>query len=330
MPTAQPLVSVVVPLYNGAATVERTLSSVLAQTWSNLEVLVVDDGSTDDGPERVAAIAAADDRVRILRQTNGGVAEARNHGAAHSRSDFLAFVDADDLWAPRKVELQMQALQQGGDRVGLVYTWAALIDAEDRIYSTAHRPRAEGDVFRELCRGNFIANGSSALMRRAAFDSVGGYDPSLRERGAQGCEDLMIYLAIAERYEFRLVPAFLTGYRVVQGSMSSDARKMLQSWEMTLAAYRDRYPQFAAEFRNHRREMIYWLALRAFTMGPLKPVAPLLMQHWGLNALGLFPRAPSLAWISLKARTPAFAKRTFWGLLRRGVPKRPSYFEAAV
>lgn len=325
-----PLVSVVVPLYNGAATVQRTLASVLGQTWANLEILVVDDGSTDDGAQRVAAFAAVDPRVRLLHQPNGGVATARNFGAAHAQGDYLAFVDADDLWAPEKIALQMEALLEGGEGVGLVYTWAALIDAQDRIYSTRHRPRAEGQVFRELCRGNFIANGSSALMRRSAFERVGGYDPTLRQRGAQGCEDLMIYLAIAEHYEFRLVPRFLTGYRVAEGSMSSDARQMLRSWELTLAAYRARYPQYAPEFRNHRREMIYWLALRAFTLGPLTAIAPLLVQHWGLNALELFPRAPSLAWITLKARTPHLAKRTFWSLVGRPSGNRPHYLEAAV
>src|SRR5206468_3548401 len=127
---------------------------------------------------------------------------ARNYGAAEANGEHLAFVDADDLWSPEKIELQMHAMAQGGESVGLVYTWAAVIDAEDRIYSAEQHPTAEGWVFRELCRENFVGNGSSALIRRSAFDQAGGYDPSLRDRDAQGAEDLMLYLTIAEHHEF--------------------------------------------------------------------------------------------------------------------------------
>jgi glycosyltransferase involved in cell wall biosynthesis len=324
------LVSVVVPLHNGAATIERTLVSIQSQTWRALEVLVVDDGSTDDGPARAARIAAEDPRIRLLRQDNTGVAAARNRGAAESRGRLLAFVDADDLWAPEKIELQMAAMAQGGPKVGLVYTWAALIDEEDRVYSTEHRPQAEGVVLRELCRGNVVGNGSSPLIRREAFEAVGGYDTSLRARGAQGCEDLMIYLRIAERYEFRVVRQRLTGYRVTPQNMSSDALRMLRSCELTLAEFRGRHPQYAAEFAAHRRDMVYWLMARALTTGPLHNAVALLVKDGFLHAFELFPRLPSLALLTLKARTPAPLKSVVQRALRQGGPYRPPYMEAAL
>lgn len=327
---ARPLVSVVIPLHNGEETIQRTLASVLDQSWSNLEVVVVDDGSTDDGPALVGRCAALDRRVRLVRQANAGVAAARNLGARDARGDFLAFVDADDLWAPEKIELQMAAMLAGGDPVGLIYTWAALIDADDRIYSLEHRPQAEGRVFRDLCRANIVGNGSSALIRREAFERIGGYDASLRARGAQGCEDLMIYLRIAELYEFRVVRRHLTGYRVTQGNMSSNALRMLASCEMTLATFSGRYPQYADEFRAHRRDMVYWLLVRALTTGPVSNAAVLLARDGFLAAFQLWNRVGDLVWLTLKARAPNAAKAMAQKVLRQGGSFRPAYLEAAL
>jgi len=324
------LVSVVIPLHNGGETIERTLKTVLAQSWGCIEVVVVDDGSTDEGPGRMARVAAQDSRVRLLQQPNGGVAAARNHGASVARGDFLAFVDADDLWSPEKLELQMAAMREGGEGVGLVYTWSALIDAQDRIYSTEHQPQAEGWVLRDLCRGNFVGNGSSPLLRRAAFEAVGGYDASLRARGAQGCEDLMIYLRVAELYEFRVVRRFLTGYRVTHNNMSSDALRMLRSCELTLAGFRERYPQYAPEFAAHSRDMVYWLMARALTTGPLRNAASLMLKDGLLHAFQLAPRLPELAFLMAKARAPAPAKRFAQRFLKQGGGYRPAYLEAAV
>jgi glycosyltransferase involved in cell wall biosynthesis len=326
-PASQSLISVVIPLHNGAATIERTLRSVQAQTWPQLEIVVVDDGSTDSGPERVARAAIADRRIRLVSQENQGVATARNHGAAAAAGDILAFLDADDLWAPEKLDLQMAALESGGADVGLVYTWSALINEDDRVYSTWHRPTAEGRVFRDLCRANFVGNGSCTLMRRAAFDRAGGYDASLRARGAQGCEDLMIYMRVAEAYEFRVVRSHLTGYRVTRQNMSSDARRMLRSCELTLATFRPRYPQYGAEFDAHEREMVYWLLVRALTTGPLSNATALLTRRGGRQALDLAPRAGDLAWLTLKARAPLWAKTLTQRLLHRGGEFRPRYLE---
>jgi len=303
---------------------------VLAQTWSALEVLVVDDGSTDEGPALVEAMASRDQRVQIIRQPNGGVARARNHGASKAKGDYLAFLDADDLWAPEKIALQMAAMEEGGEDVGLAYTWAALIDGDDRIYSLSHQPLAEGRVFQALCRSNIVGNGSSPLIRRSAFEAIGGYDASLRDRGAQGCEDLMIYMRIAEHYEFRVVPRHLTGYRVTHGNMSSNADRMLRSCELVLETFRPRYPQYEAEFRAHRRDMVYWLLARALTTGPASNAVSLLVERRFTTALQLSGRLGGLAWLTLKARMPEFIKQSLQKGLRKGGEFRPTYLEASL
>lgn len=327
MPFGGPLVSAVIPLHNGAGTVEATLQSVLRQTWTNLEVVVVDDGSTDDGPERVARAARADPRIRLITQANAGVAAARNRGAEAAAARFLAFVDADDLWGPEKIACQMDALAAGGPRAGLAYTWSALIDEEGRVYSLTNRPTFEGPVFPDLCRANFVGNGSCTLMRREAFERVGGYDPSLRARDAQGCEDLMIYLRIAEHYEFRVVRRHLTGYRVTPVNMSSDAVRMLRSCELTLAAFRDAYPEYAEAFDAHERAMAYWLFARALTTGPWRNAVRLLTRQGFRHTFDLTARVGDLAWLTLKGRAPAGLKARVQRLLGRGGAYRPLYAE---
>ncbi|HYG28186.1 MAG TPA: glycosyltransferase family 2 protein [Caulobacteraceae bacterium] len=328
MSEAEPLVSVVVPLHNGASTIERTLDSICRQTWENLEVIVVDDGSTDSGPALVEQRAVDDPRVTLVRQANAGVAAARNHGARVAKANFLAFIDADDLWGPEKIAAQMEVMERRGSRTGLVYTWAALIDENDRIYSLEHRPKEEGDVFRALCRANIVGNGSSPLVRREAFEKIGGYSAHLREAGAQGCEDLYIYLCVAEHYEFGLVPRHLTGYRVTAGNMSSDALRMLRSCELTLSEFRPRYPQYEPEFEAHRTDMIYWLLVRALTTGPLSNAGPLLVQDPKV-AGRLLGRLGGIFWLMVKAHSPAWVKVPLRRVTKQGREFRPLFSEAA-
>src|SRR5579864_1877976 len=102
-----PRVSVIIPIYNGAATIERALKSVFEQTFSDFEIVVVDDGSTDDTP---SVLAKFGDRIRMILQSNRGFPGARNAGAAASRGDFIALIDHDDQWLPRKLELTVAAL----------------------------------------------------------------------------------------------------------------------------------------------------------------------------------------------------------------------------
>jgi glycosyltransferase involved in cell wall biosynthesis len=296
------LVTVIIPAYNAAATIEETLWSVVDQTYSNLEILVVDDGSTDATAEIVRTFAARDARVRLITQPNGGVAVARNRGIAEAKGEFVAPVDADDLWRPDKIRKQMVLMKERGESVGLVYTWYALIDIDGKIVSTDHRPNHDGESLERMCRGNLIGNGSGALMRRSALREVGGYDPTLRERGAQGCEDYDIYLSIAERYDFAVVQEHLTGYRYLPGNMSSDILQMVRSKRIVTLLFRQKYPQYAHHLDDGWVEFLRWSFLRA-------------VRERSLAAAGL-------VWIKLFTEAPPRALSTicsmlFWHLHKR-------------
>lgn len=254
-------------MLNAERTIAATLDSICRQTHRQLDIVVVDDGSTDGSVALVDDKIRQDRRVRLVRQENAGVAAARNAGAAATAAAFLAFVDADDLWAPTKIEYQLDALRRGGPGVGLAYCWFASIDQRDRVVSFGPQPLFEGDVMASLCESNWIGNGSSLLLRRSAFDKAGGYDSDLRAAHAQGAEDLLICFRVAEHAGFAVVPRYLVGYRARPDSMSSDALQLFQSTELVLKEYRAKYPQHAGRLEHHLQAARHWYAYRAAAMG---------------------------------------------------------------
>lgn len=269
-----PAVAVIVPAFDAAATLDETLCSVRAQTFRDLEIIVVDDGSRDETPDIVLRHAQTDSRVRLVRQPNSGVAAARNRGINEARAALVAPVDADDLWHPCKIERQVRTMEAVGPPVALVYTWFALINEAGRILGV-NRPGAEGNVFPLMCLRNVVGNGSSTLMRRAAVLEVGGYDASLRARNAQGCEDYKLYLQLAERYRFAVVREALTGYRYTPSNMSSDLMQMLRSFDLVTDEFRRRYPERAAEFHTGRNDFLRWSLGRALASGQRRNAAKL-------------------------------------------------------
>lgn len=257
MSSDTPLVSVIIPAYNAAAFIDRTLRSVLAQTYRHLEVLVVDDGSIDRTPKIVAAFARQDDRVRLLQQANAGVAAARNLAIAHAQGELIAPIDADDLWYPDNLERQVECMVQGGHSVGLVYSWSVDIDESDRLLGGFRAANIEGNVYATLICHNFLGNASASMMRRSCLEQVGGYDSGLRSQRAQGCEDWDLYLRIAEKYEFRSVPAFLIGYRKLSASMSCDYTQMARSHRFVMQAVQQQHPELPEGIFRLSRSNLY-------------------------------------------------------------------------
>jgi glycosyltransferase involved in cell wall biosynthesis len=235
-------VSVIVPAYNAEATIERTISSVLNQTYTNLEVLVVDDGSTDETAAIVQRFANVNRRTSLLSKSNGGLVSARNLGIAHASGEFIAPIDADDLWHPEKISKQVALMRERGTRVGLIYAWARGIDEQDRVIFDIPPSDFRGDVYAALIMRNFVSSGAP-LVRRRYVEEIGGYDATLAARGAPCTEDLKFNLDIAERYDFDFVPEFLLGYRFRAGSMSTDIEAMLRSQDVVVREARARHPE---------------------------------------------------------------------------------------
>ncbi|RVC64827.1 glycosyltransferase family 2 protein [Mesorhizobium sp.] len=232
--SADALVAVIIPAYNAEPFIERTLASVLAQTHRNIEIIVVDDGSTDGTTSIVRRLADGDGRIKLIQQKNGGVASARNAGIRASKGIFIAPLDADDLWHPTKLEKQLRVFATAGNDLGLVYTLYRTIDADDMVVFTPKRTHPNGWVFMQHLGQNFIGNGSSPMFRRDVLFEMGGYSSRLRDSGAEGCEDFFIQQSIASKYRFGVVEEHLVGYRRTPGNMSADFVRMLISRRIVL------------------------------------------------------------------------------------------------
>jgi glycosyltransferase involved in cell wall biosynthesis len=250
--TEDPLVSVVIPVYNGERYLRRTLESALAQTYNPLEVIVVDDGSTDGSPDIITTISARDSRMRSFRKKNGGVASARNYGISQARGNLIATMDGDDLWHPGKIARQVSVLNALPANVGLVYCWAIEIDEDDAVIPPARDIAAKqtfrGHVTTELAIENFVETSSIPLFRRAFFERVGGYDVEL----PQGAEDWKLYLALSEICEFEVIPEYLVGYRQYSASLSRDASGMAASQDGVIRWLTEKWPSLPEEIKRER------------------------------------------------------------------------------
>lgn len=174
-----PLVSILIPAYNAEKFVEAAIDSALAQTYQNIEVVVINDGATD-GTEETVKPYLDDKRVIYFKQPNGGISKARNKGFELSHGDYITFLDADDLYAPAKIEEEAEFLNAHPE-YGVVYcrVLSFYTDAPDILYHY-RRPMPEGDIFRDLLRRQFI-NPGSLMMRRELFAAEHGFNPDFRD-----------------------------------------------------------------------------------------------------------------------------------------------------
>lgn len=222
-----PKTSVIIPAYNAMAYLPETVESVLNQTFADFEIIIVNDGSSDGIEQWVSQLT--DPRIRLISQKNQGLAGARNTGIANACSEYLAFLDADDLWEPTKLEKQVQILEENPE-VGLVYTWVAYIDENGQSTGRVFKNQEEGDVWKKLTEHNIVECGSVALVRRSCFETCGDFDRNLRSFG----EDWDMWLRIASRYPFKVVKEPLVYYRQLSSSASKNWAAMEQSFEMVM------------------------------------------------------------------------------------------------
>ncbi|WP_349370899.1 glycosyltransferase family A protein [Salinarimonas sp.] len=305
---AEPVVSVIVPTYNRARTLARALDGALAQTYRHLEVIVVDDASTDATEALVRS--RTDTRLRYLRQpANAGVAAARNRGVREARGSLLAFLDSDDAWMPRKLERQVALSRRRPDRVGLFYTGLAVEEANG--VSTTWTPRARGDVWRDMLHTNVVHFGtSSTLVRREALEAVGLFDESLPAN-----EDYDLWLRIARFYEFDFVPDPLTAYRNAGGDGGPDERRS-RNFDANMRARQTHLDRWGAEMRAAGVKHLFHLdCARRHLESPYG-------SGWAarlhlLKAVRAAPREPRLAlWLAFSMLPAGLRRRALFPLAR--------------
>lgn len=212
------LISVIVPVYNGEKTLRETIQSVLNQTFTNFELIIINDGSQDSTLEIISRIH--DSRIKVFSYPNSGVSASRNRGISHGMGEYITFIDADDLWTADKLEKQLKALQENL-QAAVAYSWTQCIDESGQFSRRGSNISAAGDVYAKLLLVDFIENGSNPLIRRQALTEVGNFDESLTHS-----EDRDLWLRLAARYHFVAVPSPQILYRLSTNSASANVVKM--------------------------------------------------------------------------------------------------------
>ncbi len=209
-----PLVSVIIPTYNSVQYVVAAVQSVLAQTVKELEIVVIDDGSTDDTE---AVMRGYGSPVRYIRQQNSGVAVARNRGIEESRGRYIAFLDADDTWFPHKLERQLAALDER-PAYGVCYSAFTVVDSDlEPLF--INRSKRVGSALEDLLlRGNIVGSICTVIGERTLFEKVGGFDTALSQ-----CADWDMWVRLAELTDFLYIDETLVTYRQHGANMSRNA-----------------------------------------------------------------------------------------------------------
>jgi glycosyltransferase involved in cell wall biosynthesis len=212
----QPLVSVVIATYNMGQYINLAVDSILQQTWQNIEVIVIDDGSTDHTPTTMATYEN-DVRVKYVRTPNQGQPKAKNTGIQNTLGEFIAFCDADDLWEPNKLAVQMPLFDN--PKVGIVYSEVSNIDENNNRYvKSGNETRHSGKVTNQLLIENFVPFGT-AVIRRSCIERNGIFDEDFR----MGI-DWDLWLRYSLDWEFAYTPERTYIYRVWSGQMSTNYR----------------------------------------------------------------------------------------------------------
>jgi glycosyltransferase involved in cell wall biosynthesis len=223
------LVSVLIPVYNTEKYIEETINSVLNQTHANFELIVVDDGSTDSTALLVEKFCKIDARVKLIRQKNQGVSAARNTGFNASKGDFIAYLDADDVWRSKNLELWLQKFASDDD-FGVVHSDCQVIDSNSNKVNTFHHGY-EGYLLDNLLLGGKWINGTSgSLVKRKIVESVGGFDLDL-STGA----DQEFFFRIASKGKVGRVAEVLWYYRIHSNNMHYNTKLYERD---TLLAYK--------------------------------------------------------------------------------------------
>lgn len=216
-----PRISVIIPAYNQARYLADAVESVLAQTFVDYEIIVVDDGSTDETP---AVAAQFGEKIRYIRQENRGLAGARNTGIRAARGEYIGLLDSDDAWMPAYIERVMAAAERS-PRSAVIYCAAACMDQDGRDLrqTVGYKEVAEDNLYHALLRSNFIIP-STVCLRRDAVERVGYFDESLRS-----CEDWDMWLRLLPDHQFTGLADVLVRYRIHGSSLSANVAQMQAS-----------------------------------------------------------------------------------------------------
>lgn len=244
------MVSVIIPTYNRAGIIKKSIDSVLSQTYDDLELIIVDDGSTDETKELISSYK--DNRIKYYSyMSNKGVVYARNYGMKMASGDYIAFQDSDDIWHKDKLEKQIKAMEKD-DSVGFCYSrMQYTLDSNSRIVLPQYDVEVNsmsGDIFGKLLYDNLVAC-PCLIMKKECYDKIGGYDAQFT-----ALEDYDYALRLAKEYKALFLDDILVDANMSSGGVSSNSTNYLVSSCYMLGKYKKDYLE--TDTFNHRLEII--------------------------------------------------------------------------
>jgi|SRR5215471_15712208 len=299
-----PLVSVVIPTYNNARFLPEALDSLLGQTFRDFELIVVDDGSTDDTLEVLKPYRHL---IRYLRKENGGPASARNLGIRHATGDLIAFQDADDIWLPDKLRLQIDYLREHSE-IGVVFSDVTFFGAERRetcCVKQRFSPKA-GMTFENLFHDHFVGM-STVVVRGSCLDEVGLFDESLI-----GAEDYNLYLRLAKKFQFGFLDEPLIKKRLHDDNLSNNLEQMLHDELANLKKIAALFPEEHISTRKIAARIYFRFGKYHFDGKAFSRAraclsralwrSPSLWNAWAYMGVAVLPRAFRKAFLALLRR----------------------------
>ncbi len=286
----KPRISVVMPIYNVEEFIAQAVQSVLDQSFKDFELICVDDGGQDASMDIVRSFA--DPRIRIVTQTNRGLAGARNSGIAHARGEYIALLDSDDLWHQDKLLLHYVHLNANPD-IGVSYAGSRLIDRDGAVLKAAMKPKLGRVTARDILCRNPVGNGSAAVMRRSAVDLAARVHPQDPRRLCwfdeefRQSEDIELWVRLAVKHgaTFAGIDGLLTDYRIIPGALSANVVKQYLSWTKMLRKLRSYDPQFVEQHgETARAYQLRYLARRSLQLGNFELARDFLKQALGRSS----------------------------------------------
>lgn len=242
----RPLVSVIIPTYNSADLIERAVSSVLSQTFQDFEIIIVDDGSTDNTAQIISRLRKRDPRILYTYSSHsGGAARPKNIGIRMAKAPFIATLDADDEWYPKKLEKQIAILNNHSrPRLGYVTCFALYVYEEEKMKVIYRVPRYK-NVLQRILAHDYMGSGSGMIYKKEVFEKVGGFDENLRSG-----QDTEMRIRLAQYYDFDIIEEVLFIYYFHKGNISNtlgmkrrqeDIAKIMNKWKYLYSKYPKTY-----------------------------------------------------------------------------------------
>ncbi len=295
---SNPKVSIIIPAYNVQGYILDTIRSVVAQTFSDFEVLIINDGSTDRTAEVVAEFIQRDSRFKLLHKQNGGLSSARNFGIHQAKGEYIALLDGDDTYFPDKLKTHVEMLDRNPG-VGVVYSASQAI----RENGTSTWLKLSGkplyaDALKSLLCKNFVGHGSNGIFRKELIAEIGDFDETLKS-----VEDLDFWLRVAgTRWRFYRVPSVQCGYRVRSAGLSFNLDRMQETQAQVMRSAYQRNPELSATIAPTANAYFYrYLARTALTSGDRSCASEFMQQAWESDA-SIFLKDPRslLTLVSIK------------------------------